>query len=85
MIRYLSILLARFRYRALADELAAVERQLQQQVAHREYLLDAERKAAIALLIAEGGDVTDALRIAVQQERTLAARHEAFVPRQVAR
>jgi len=80
--RCLSVAIARFRYRAAAGELAAVERQLKQQQAYREYLLDEERKAAIALLIAEGGDVEPALREALTRE---APRREAFEPRRVAR
>lgn len=69
MIHILSRLIARFRYRAVADELAAVERQLKQQEAYRQYLLDEERKASVALLIAEGGDVTPVLRESAIEER----------------
>lgn len=54
MIRLLCIWIARFRYESIAAELAAVERQLVQQIAYRDYLLDAERKANIAVAVAEG-------------------------------
>lgn len=82
MIRWLTIALARHRYRAIAGELAAVERQLVQHEAYRRYLLDEERKRKIELLIVEGGEIAPALREALTRE---APSRQAFEPRRVAR
>lgn len=66
MIRWLNIAIARFRYRAVAAELAAAERQQQQCTDYVEQMRERERQEAIALLIAEGGDIAPALKACAQ-------------------